>query len=123
VLPALTGSLYATAIHGWRGIIVHAHLPLTALMGGVLYVVTTPLVEEFYFRHVLHLEILQLFRHPFTVAAVNSVWFAAIHVPYNMPLALITGLCCTALRMRTRGLGWPIVAHALTNLVLEILQQ
>jgi membrane protease YdiL (CAAX protease family) len=123
LVPALVGGFYSIAIQGWQGVLVDFQRPVSAFVAALLYIVAAPMVEEFYFRHILHREIATLFHGSATVACVNAIWFAAIHAPYNMPLALVTGLCCTVLRSRTGGLGWPVLAHSFTNLILEILQR
>lgn len=92
------------------------------LLGWLLYVVAAPVVEEYYFRFLLHRELACLFRNPLFVAFANAVWFASVHAPYAIPLALVTGFCCTALRMKTGAMVWPVTTHCIANLVLQVVQ-
>jgi membrane protease YdiL (CAAX protease family) len=123
LLPAAAGVAYAWVIGAPYGRMGGMRNPAAALYGLAVYVLGAPVVEEFYFRHLLHVELSRLFRRPLTVALANGVWFAAIHAPQNMPLALVTGACCTLLRMRKGSIGLPVAAHAMANLVLEVIRQ
>lgn len=117
-LPAALSLAYVTGIGAAPDSVGPGWAALLAAI--VLYVLAAPLVEEFYFRRLLHREFSVLFGRPFTVVAANAVWFAAIHAPQNIPVALAVGLCCTTLRILTGSLRLPVMAHAVTNLALVI---
>jgi uncharacterized protein len=121
-IPAASGFAYVTATQPLSTAAGTGSRLGVALSGIVLYAVATPLVEEYYFRHLVHEEFLLLFRAPLLVAFASGVWFAAVHGPAAMPVALVMGTCCTLLRIRSGGLGWPVVAHGAANLLLVLIQ-
>lgn len=120
-LPATFGVAYAVVV---ADVAPSAEpVPAAAVVSSaVLYVLAAPVVEEFFFRHLFYAETAKIFRRVTAVAVVNGVWFAAIHIPVNMPPAIVTGICCTLLRERSGSLRWPILAHALANLALEAIR-
>lgn len=83
-------------------------------------VIAIPVVEEFYFRRLLYREFATLFGRTWLVVAANAVWFAAIHSPQNIPVALVLGVCTAMLRSMTGGIAFSIAAHAGTNLLLAL---
>jgi membrane protease YdiL (CAAX protease family) len=115
-LPAALSLGYVIIVGGTR----HTSTSLALLASIALYVVATPVIEEYYFRHHLYREFSTFFGRPVTAIIANSVWFAAIHAPQNIPIALILGICCATLRSTTGTIYFCILAHATTNLVLEL---
>jgi membrane protease YdiL (CAAX protease family) len=85
-----------------------------------LYVLIGPIVEEYYFRQLLHREFRVIFGRPVLYVAANAIWFAAIHDPASIPVALVVGTCCTMLRTVSGGITLPIIAHMSTNLALDL---
>lgn len=115
-LPAALSLGYVIIVGGTR----HTSTSLAPLEGIVLYVIATPVIEEYYFRHHLYREFLTLLGRPLAVIIANSVWFAAIHAPQNIPIAFVIGICCGTLRSVSGTIYFSILAHATTNLVLEL---
>ena len=83
----------------------------------VVTVVGAPIVEEWYFRWVLHGALRQRWRGPVCVVASSFV-FAFVHFQLLLlPALFVFGVACALVRDRTRRF-WPSVAlHAGFNLV------
>jgi membrane protease YdiL (CAAX protease family) len=121
----------AALAYGYAVLVAGPHLDLVssfdaplrvgpANVAPVAYLAAVPLVEEYYYRQLLHREFTVLFgRAPLFVVA-NAVWFAAVHDPASIPVAFVVGLCCAALRTLTGRLALPVLAHALANLALDL---
>jgi membrane protease YdiL (CAAX protease family) len=77
-----------------------------------------PLVEEYYFRQALYLELQQVLAKPWLTVVVSAVWFTAIHDPASMPIAFVVGVGCGTLRVLTGRLPACVLAHGATNLAL-----
>lgn len=76
-----------------------------------------PIVEELAFRGLIFSAIVKKGLHPAWAIAITTIAFAAFHLePSRMPILLISGLVFGVLRWYTRGLGAPIVAHAVVNI-------
>lgn len=91
--------------------------PLIALIiFPLLVAVGAPIVEEIAFRGLAYAAIAKRGVHPAWVIAITAVIFAAFHLePTRMPLLLFSGVVFGVLRWYTRGLGAPIIAHAVVN--------
>jgi len=124
ISPALLSRVYAVLMTG-------PHLRVGSSgteeirFGGVnlsplIYIVAIPVVEELYFRGLLHREFRAIFGRPALYILANAVWFASIHEGVSLPVAFVVGLFCACLRTSTGGLLLPIVAHMLTNLTLDL---
>lgn len=116
VLPAVLSVAYVAALRleGISGVDAR-------VWSVVVFGLATPVVEEYYFRHLLHRELEVVFPNRALRVIAGAVWFGAMHLPHTVPVALAVGLCCTWLRVLTGSIRLPVAAHLLTNLALEVL--
>jgi len=91
--------------------------PLLALIiFALLVAVGAPIVEEIAFRGMAYNALAKKGLHPAWVIAITAIIFAAFHLePTRLPILLVSGTVFGVLRWFTRGLGAPIVAHAVNN--------
>jgi membrane protease YdiL (CAAX protease family) len=91
--------------------------PLLALIiFAVLVAVGAPIVEEIAFRGLIYNSLAKKLLHPAWVITISAIIFAAFHLePTRLPILLVSGTVFGVLRWFTRGLGAPIVAHAVNN--------
>jgi len=76
-----------------------------------------PLVEEILFRGLFYSALRKRGIHDAWVIAITAIAFAALHFePVRLPLLIAMGVVTGILRWKTRGIGAPIVAHAMVNL-------
>lgn len=121
VLPAMLSVAYVLALRP-QGIGGSPDAGVAARAWSVVvFVLATPLVEEYYFRHLLHRELEVVFPRPALLVFAGAVWFGAGHLPHTLPVALAVGLCCTWLRYLTGSIRLPVAAHLITNLALDVL--
>lgn len=75
-----------------------------------------PIAEEIAFRGMAYNALAKRGLHAAWVIAITTVAFSLFHLePMRAPILLASGLVLGLLRWRTRGLGAPIVAHAVNN--------
>lgn len=91
--------------------------PLLALIiFALLVAVGAPIVEEIAFRGMTYNALAKKGLHPAWVIAISALIFAAFHLePTRLPILLVSGTVFGVLRWFTKGLGAPIVAHAVNN--------
>ncbi len=96
---------------------ISASGPLLALLiFALLVAVGAPLVEEIAFRGMAYNALVKKGLHPAWVIAITALIFAAFHLePTRLPILLVSGTVFGVLRWFTKGLGAPIVAHAVNN--------
>lgn len=91
----------------------------------VAILVLAPLVEEAMFRGIVF-SLLQRFMGPIAVVALSAALFAFMHglngaYILEYPHRFVGGLAFGYLRLRTKSLAAPTLAHALHNLVASLL--
>jgi len=90
--------------------------PVMWVLFGLLLVIGAPFAEELAFRGLLFSALLKRGVRPWWVVVITAAAFAAFHIePTRMFLLFVIGLVLGYVRMRTNGLGAPIVAHAVIN--------
>lgn len=96
---------------------ISASGPLVALIiFAFLVAVGAPIVEEIAFRGMTYNALAKKGLHPAWVIAISALIFAVFHLePTRLPILLISGTVFGVLRWFTKGLGAPIVAHAVNN--------
>jgi uncharacterized protein len=89
---------------------------LALLIFALLVAIGAPIVEEIAFRGMAYNALAKLRIHPAWVIVITAAIFAAFHLePTRLPILLISGTVFGVLRWFTRGLGAPIIAHAVNN--------
>lgn len=89
---------------------------LAIVVFALLVAVGAPIVEEIAFRGLAYGAIVRKGLHPAWAITITAVLFAAFHLePTRMPILLVSGAIFGVLRWFTRGLGAPIIAHAVNN--------
>lgn len=89
---------------------------IALIIFALLVAVGAPIVEEIAFRGLIYNALAKIGLHPAWVIAITAVIFAAFHLePTRMPILLVSGTVFAVLRWFTRGLGAPIIAHAVNN--------
>lgn len=90
---------------------------LALIIFALLVAVGAPIVEEIAFRGLAYNALAKKGLHPAWVIAITAIIFAAFHLePTRLPILLVSGTVFAVLRWFTRGLGAPIIAHAVNNL-------
>lgn len=114
-LTALVGDFNSAA--GEVAADIAASGPLLALIiFALLVAVGAPIVEEIAFRGMAYNALAKKGLHPAWVIAITAIIFAAFHLePTRLPILLVSGTIFGVLRWFTKGLGAPIVAHAVNN--------
>lgn len=92
--------------------------PLFAVIAfAVCVAIGAPIVEEIAFRGMAYNALAKRGLSTAWVIAITTVAFSLFHLePLRAPILLASGLILGVLRWQTRGLGAPIVAHAVNNL-------
>jgi uncharacterized protein len=89
---------------------------LAVLIFALLLAVGAPIVEEIAFRGLGYGAIVRRGLHPAWAITITTILFAAFHLePTRMPILLVSGAVMGVLRWYTKGLGAPIIAHAVNN--------
>ena len=116
VLQSLTGEFNSAA--GEIGEDLRAEGPMLALIVFALCVaIGAPIAEEIAFRGMAYNALAKRGLNTAWVIAITTVAFSLFHLePIRIPILLASGLILGVLRWQTRGLGAPIVAHAVNNL-------
>lgn len=90
---------------------------LALIIFAFLVAVGAPIVEEIAFRGLAFGALAKRGLHPAWVITMTAIIFAAFHLePTRMPILLVSGTIFGVLRWFTKGLGAPIIAHAVNNL-------
>jgi len=92
--------------------------PMAAVVAFAICVaIGAPIAEEIAFRGMAYNALAKRGLSTAWVIAITTVAFSLFHLePIRIPILLASGLVLGLLRWRTRGLGAPIVAHAVNNL-------
>lgn len=116
ILQALTGEFNSAA--GEIGEELRAEGPMLVLIIFALCVaIGAPIAEEIAFRGMAYNALAKRGLNTAWVIAITTVAFSLFHLePIRIPILLASGLILGVLRWQTRGLGAPIVAHAVNNL-------
>lgn len=89
---------------------------LAIVIFALLLAVGAPIVEEIAFRGLAYGAIVRKGLHPAWAITITAVLFAAFHLePTRLPILLVSGAIFGILRWYTKGLGAPIIAHAVNN--------
>lgn len=89
---------------------------LAVILFALVVAVGAPVVEEIGFRGMLWASLCRAGLAPWVTLVVTTLAFAAFHFePHRLLVLLTTGLVLGFLRLSTRRLGAPIVAHAVNN--------
>jgi len=89
---------------------------LAILIFAFLLAIGAPIVEEIAFRGLAYGAIVKRGVHPAWAITITAILFAAFHLePTRMPILLVSGAVMGVLRWYTKGLGAPIIAHAVNN--------
>lgn len=90
---------------------------LTLVAFAVCVAIGAPIAEELAFRGMAYNALAKRGLPTVWVIAITTLAFSLFHLePLRAPILLASGLVLGLLRWRTRGLGAPIVAHAVNNL-------
>ncbi len=89
---------------------------LAIIIFALLLAVGAPIVEEIAFRGLAYGAIVRKGLHPAWAITITAILFAAFHLePTRMPILVVSGAIFGILRWFTKGLGAPIIAHAVNN--------
>jgi uncharacterized protein len=115
-LQALTGDLSSAA--GEVGERLREQGPPAAVIAFAICVaIGAPIAEEIAFRGMAYNSLAKRGLSTAWVIAITTVAFSLFHLePIRIPILLVSGLILGVLRWQTRGLGAPIVAHAVNNI-------
>ena len=90
---------------------------LALIVFALCVAIGAPIAEEIAFRGMAYNALAKRGLHAAWVIAITTVAFSLFHLePIRIPILLASGLILGVLRWQTRGLGAPIVAHAVNNM-------
>lgn len=90
---------------------------LAVVIFAICVAIGAPIAEEIAFRGMAYNALAKRGLSTAWVIALTTIAFSLFHLePMRAPILLASGLVFGVLRWRTRGLGAPIVAHAVNNL-------